>query len=139
MNEVAYKEKHQPDWDRLLFLSNKADVSPTQLTHPELVEFLRLHKKVSRDLAVLRTWSTRQELVIFLNELVGRVHCQLYDSPRSSLWESLILAVATAARTVRKRWFAVAFAAWLFAAGGLFSYGLMRTIPSTRSYFSGTK
>lgn len=135
MNEVAFQAKHQADWYRLKELSTKASASATQLTFAELKEMLRLHRRTSRDLAVMRTWSTRQELVSYLNDLVGNVHCQLYAQMRGSFWAALKEGIFTAARTFRKQFAAVVCAAAIFVGGGLFAFLLMQKVPATREHF----
>lgn len=135
MNEVAFKNKREADWHRLQYLSEKATNSPTQLTSEELQQYLRLHRRVSRDLSILRTQSTRAELVDYLNGLVGQVNCQVYQRKSRGLGESIVEAIQMSAQTFRRRFAFVVAAASIFFAGIFFAYIAMSLFPATRQYF----
>ena len=54
MNEMAFVEKREPDWKRLTFLCDRADATIKNLKPEELHEFVRLYRRVSADLALVR-------------------------------------------------------------------------------------
>lgn len=133
MNEVLFKERRQGDWIRLADLATKMDNNPTTLTADEFFEITRLHRRVARDLAILRTWSTRTELVADLNNLLSRVHCQLYDTPRGRFVDGLRSFLYTTAQTFRRN-FRFVFASFsLFWVGLFFAYFAMTFFPATRT------
>jgi WD40 repeat protein len=55
MNEQAFLQKREGDWRRLTLLCDKADASPSKLTPTELREVVRLYRRASTDLALVRT------------------------------------------------------------------------------------
>lgn len=122
MNEVLFVQQREPDWQRLTYLSEKADVSPTLLTPDELHEFIRLYRKCSSDLAKVRTKSNNVQLIDFLNDLVARAYSSLYRTRRKPILQAIQEAIVLSARTVRKvRWFVVASVLTFFG-GILFSF-----------------
>jgi uncharacterized membrane protein SpoIIM required for sporulation len=135
MNEVAFVKKREPDWQRLMHLSDAADVSPSKLKPEEFHEFVRLYRRVSADLAVARTRSNNIQLINFLNDVVARAYGILYRSPRRSLLKSLMDGIALSAQTVRRcRWF-VLTSVVLFVGSALLAYFLLDAQPETRAVF----
>src|SRR5688572_25939278 len=133
MNETLFVERREPDWKRLHHLCNRADASPANLSAAEFHEFVRLYRRVSTDLAAVRTKTTNEGLADFLNDLVARAYGILYRSPRKSIGAAIKDAVAASARTVRRcRYFVLASAA-LFVGSGVFAFYLMRHVPDARS------
>ena len=137
MNEVAFIHKREADWRRLTFLTDKADSSPSALASEELIEFVRLYRKASGDLAMLRTRSTNLPLVDFLNDLVGRAYGTLYRPRRKKIGEAIADNLVLAARTVRKRKWFVAASASLFLLGLFVSYFSLDFYPKTRESLVG--
>ncbi len=137
MNESSFVEKREPDWKRITFLCDKADMSPTSLTNDELNEFIRLYRNVSADLALVRTKSSNVPLVLFLNDMVGRAYGLLYRSKRNPILKALQDAVAGAAQTVRRRkWFIVTSASLVFGSA-LFLFLLFFLRPDIRAQYLG--
>lgn len=135
MNEVAFVEKREPDWKRLTFLCDRADVTIKSLKPEELHEFVRLYRRVSADLALARTKSTNLQLIDFLNDLAGRAYALLYRAPRKSFGKAIGDAIALSAQTVRKRKGFIFASAILFFGAALLTFSLMKTVPDTRSFF----
>lgn len=135
MNEVSFVEKREPDWRRLAHLTDRADIGPRNLTHEELREFVRLYRRTSSDLALVRTQSSNLQLIDFLNDLVGRAYVSLYRSPRGSFWKALGMAVISYARTVRKLKVFVFASMGMFLLGCVGAYGLMTVRPDLRDQF----
>lgn len=135
MNEVSFVEQREKDWRRLNFLCDRADASPTQLSPSELHEFVRLYRKASSDLALIRTRSTNLQLIEFLNDLTARSYSTLYRPTRGSLWKAIGIGAATAAQTVRRlRWFVLA-SALTFLVGIFFSYYVLDHFPQARDFY----
>lgn len=135
MNEVLFVEKREPDWKRLNLLTLKADSSPANLKQDELEEFVRLYKRVSADLAQVRTRSANVELIEFLNDLCSRAYGVLYRAPRPNVLHAIGRGVRTAAQTVRRRWAAVLLSTSLFVLSGVFAYLCLKFAPQTREHF----
>lgn len=120
---------------RLMELSDKADRSPVDLTPVELKELVRLYRRVSTDLAFVRTVSTNPGLVTYLNDLSARAYAVVYRQPRQSLGSILAGSIATAAQTVRRRrWFVLA-GFILFFGSAILAYGLAASNLDVRNYF----
>ncbi len=135
MNEIAFVERREPDWKRLSVLCDKADGSLNALTPEEFREFVRLYRKASADLALVRTKSSNRELATYLNDLVARTYGILYRAPRAPFWKAVTDSLALSARTVRRQVVFVALSAALFFGSAFYSFGLMTVLPQTRSHF----
>lgn len=133
MNEAQFLAKNEADWAMLQRLSDRADVSPANLTSGELKEFVRLYRRVSRDLALARTHSANVELIDHLNSLCARAYSQLYRTPRKPLRAALGAAVAVAAQTARRRAACVVASAAVFVAGGGFAAWALHNVPESRA------
>jgi uncharacterized membrane protein SpoIIM required for sporulation len=132
MNEAAFVERREPDWKRLSQLCDRADASPANLLPEEFHEFLRLYRRVSADLATVRTWSGNDSLTSFLNDLVGRAYAILYRTPRKPFRAAISDAVLLSAATVRRcRWFLLA-STLLFLGSAFFSSFLLQYFSDTR-------
>lgn len=135
MNETAFVDRRQADWNRLTFLCDKAEHSVRSLTPEEFEEFVDLYRRSSTDLATVRTKSKNLQLAEFLNDLAGRAYATLYREPRGNFFQSIALGLRLSAQTVRKcRWF-VAASAGLFFGSALFTFVLMGVVPATQSYY----
>ena len=132
MNETAFIEKREPDWKRLSYLGDRADVSPQNLTPQELMELFRLYRRCSRDLALVRTKSTNTQLIDFLNDLMARSYSAVYRTKRKPFWPAVWNAIELAARTVRKRQYFVLASFLTFLFSIVFSYVVCVASPAGR-------
>ncbi len=135
MNETAFVSKREPDWKRLTFLCDRADATIKNLKPEELHEFVRLYRRVSADLALVRTKSTNLQLTDFLNDLAGRAYTTLYRSPHKPFFKAIGDAIALSAQTVRRRRFFMYASTLLFFGSCVFSFLLMQNVPETQQYF----
>lgn len=135
MNEVSFVQREEPKWQRLTALCDKADLSPTRLNSAELLEFVELHRQVSSDLALARSQSSNTELVEFLNAIVGRSYGVLYAAPRQPFARLVADALATVARTVRRRSAYVLASAATLIGAALFAASLMSLRPDLTKHF----
>lgn len=137
MNEEALVAKHIAEWRRLEQLCMRASVRVGFLSNEETMEFVRLYKRASSDLALVRTRSTNQPLISYLNNLVGRAHASLYQSPPKRFRDGLKHSIASSAITFRrnKPFFWVAFC--LFFGAMILSWGLVNSDRSYLSFFTG--
>lgn len=134
-NEEAYLKRRVQSWKRLELLCDKGERSFKKLSGLEIVEFVRLYRQTSSDLAYLMTHSSNQDVVEHLNRLVGRAYGLLYKSPTKALWqvidEGLYLAASTMRRNTHWFWISVC----LFLAMSLATFGIMTTRPDLRHHF----
>lgn len=135
MNEMAFVAKREEDWRRLTLLCDRADISVRNLRPEELQEFVKLYRRISADLALVRTKSTNLQLIDFLNDLAGRAYSVLYREPRKPFGRAVGDSVALIAQTVRRcRAYVLASFLLLIGSAGL-SFTLMGTSPETRPLF----
>lgn len=135
MNELLFVQRREPDWKRLNTLCEKADASPQNLTREEMREFVRVYRKVTSDLAQVRTHSSNLQLIEFLNDLVGRAYMTLYRPQRGSLWGALQAAVALYAQTVRRLRVFVYISIAVFTFGVVAAAAMVSANPDARSLF----
>ncbi len=102
LKEKIFVTERKEDWEHLAKLLDKASGSLRRLSGKEILKITQLHRKVARDLATLRTYSTNQELILFLNNLLLRSHGFLYRHPQKPLLSSLYNLALDAAIAVRK-------------------------------------
>lgn len=103
MKEQEFVARRSKDWDRLQQLLHRAETSLKGLRGEELVEFSRLHRRVSGDLAVVRTQCTNPSLLAFLNALVARSAAVLYAHRRRPLLLAARSLARESAQAVRRR------------------------------------
>ncbi|CAN5429705.1 stage II sporulation protein M [soil metagenome] len=136
VNEQGFVERRDADWRRLAELNNVVDARGLKkLSDEEFIEYFKLYRKVSNDLALVRTKSRSSSLVAPLNDLVGRVYGVLYRAPRPAVGASIANAVANAAQTFRRRKAFVFTSALIFFGAWFFAYGLIQAKPQARSLF----
>jgi uncharacterized membrane protein SpoIIM required for sporulation len=136
MNEVAFITEREPDWKRLSYLTDRADISPQNLTEQELAEFVQIYRRASRDLALVRTKSSNLQLIDFLNDLVAKAYSTLYRSQRRPFFAALGEAIVLSAVTVRKLRAFVLASVIVFAAGITFAAVGSAYSPGLRSVFT---
>lgn len=69
------------DWDRLAALLDQCETQGLRSLSPEqLRELSRLYRSASSDLSLARA-RQRPDLAVYLNQLVGRAHAQVYSRP----------------------------------------------------------
>lgn len=119
MKEQEFVARRSRDWDRLQQLLHRAEASLRGLRGEELLEFSRLHRRVSADLAVVRTQGTNPSLLAFLNDIVARSAAVLYAHPRKPPLVAVRDLAQDAARAVRRR-----YAFVLFAIGATVAFGV---------------
>ncbi len=134
MNEQVFYERRKDDWQRLTVLTDKAEFNPAQLKPDDLREFVRLYRRVSTDLSVVRTKSTNLALIEFLNSLLGRSYGVLYRAPRKSIFSSIADAIALAAQTVRRRKMFVLVSAALFFGAWFGTLGVLSVRPDLKTF-----
>ena len=132
MNEQSFVDKRESDWQRLTTLCDRAERGLKHLSAAELLELVRLYRKVSTDLSLARTKSTNIPLIAFLNDLAGRAYGVLYRVPNRPFMKTVIEAIALSAQTVRRnKWFVLTSAA-IFFGSAFFIAGLLSWVPDVK-------
>lgn len=76
-----HRDKRKAHWDRLTVLLHQAESQGLRsFSTAELREFSRLYRAASSDLSLARA-RERQDLALYLNQLVARTHAQIYSRP----------------------------------------------------------
>ena len=134
MNEQSFFDRRRVDWGRLMELCDKADRSPVDLSSRELKELIRLYRRISTDLAFVRTISTNASLISYLNDLATRAYSVVYREPRQPLGKIVGGAIATAAQTLRRRFAFVFISFALFFGSAFLAFGLSESRVDVRNY-----
>jgi uncharacterized membrane protein SpoIIM required for sporulation len=138
MNEQSFVDRRDFDWRRLRDLTDKIDGRGIKsLSELELREYLKLYRRASTDLALVRTKSRNPGLIGFLNDLVARAYSVFYRAPRPAFGRAVVETIATAAQTVRRRkWFIFSSAA-IFFGSWILVFALMSVLPETKEIVVG--
>jgi len=132
MNEQGFETKRRADWQRLTELCDRADLSLRRLDADELRELVRLYRRASTDLAIVRTRSSNASLIDFLNDLVARAYGILYRSPRQGVGRAIMQALAVAAQALRRHRAFVLASALVFFGAAVFAFVVLKVWPDTR-------
>lgn len=135
MNEKEFVASRRAEWDRLLNLIERAETRLTALDGSEIREFGRLYRRAARDLAVVRTRSPNLAMRRFLNDLVSRGHCILYQHPRRSFLVGLARGIEETCQAVRRRALFIAAAILVFALSAVFARQVISREPDMVTEF----
>lgn len=134
-NEEQFLQQRIQGWTRLSMLCEKAARTFRDLSGAEIVEYVRLYRQASGDLAYMSSHSTNRDVVVYLNALVSRAYGQLYRSRVAKFGTVVQQGLWLAADTFRRRiWFFVLSAAIFFGAA-FYAAGMMTIRPETKGYF----
>ncbi|MBI1331375.1 MAG: stage II sporulation protein M [Armatimonadetes bacterium] len=137
MNEESLVNRRIADWKRLEELCAKSDLRVGSLSNYEILEFVRLYKRASTDLSLIRTRSANEPLAMYLNNVVSRAHGILYKSPTKPLRKAISDMLNNTARTFRRnKWFFWASFS-IFFGSSFFAFFLVHRDHSFLSYFTG--
>ena len=82
MRAEEFYQSRKSDWEALSNLLDKAQVNMRGLTETQVRDMARLYRAVTSDLALARRDFPRNEVTVYLNQLVGRAHAVVYrDEP----------------------------------------------------------
>ncbi|HLH80007.1 MAG TPA: stage II sporulation protein M [Chthonomonas sp.] len=86
MNEQDFVNERQADWQELSRIVRKADTRQgvRALDRGDLLRFMRLYRRVSSDLAYASAQALSEDIVGYLNGLVGRAQAILYEAETST-------------------------------------------------------
>jgi uncharacterized membrane protein SpoIIM required for sporulation len=132
VDEAAFLAKRAKDWERLRELTGRAEAGVGSLSGAELLEFVRLYRQGSADLAAMVSKTSNIEVADYLNALVARAYGQIYRAPGARLRDVAVQGVATAAQTFRRNVWAFWLSAALFFGGGFFSFAALSVRPDLK-------
>lgn len=135
MNEEAMLRKRVGGWRRLEELTIRAEGGFRRLSGLETVEFVRLYRKASADLASLATQTSNVEVTSYLNSIVTRAYGQLYKAPSKPFFQVLSNGVLTGAQVFRRNAWAFLLSLAITLAGVGFAFTVMSSRPDLREYF----
>lgn len=134
-NEEEFLGRRFEGWRRLGLLCDKASRTFRDLTGAEIVEYVRLYRQTSGDLAYLAAHSSNREVVTYLNAVVSRAYGQLYRSRTASFGKVARQGLWLAADTFRRRVWFTAATFILFLVAAFYTSTMMTLKPETRTYF----
>ncbi len=137
MNEESLVNRRIADWKRLEELCAKTDLRVGNLNNYEILEFVRLYKRASTDLSLIRTRSANEPLALYLNNLVGRAHGILYKSPSKTVARAVVDMLNNTARTMRRNKPFFFASLLLFLGSALFAFVLVSHDRGYLPYFTG--
>ncbi len=114
----AELQRRQLDWERLEFFVGK---SVGALGDDELLEFVRLYRRASRDLSYFRGQPGGQDVTIYLNALVAEAYGALYRRPTRGWADRLDGMLYSGASAFRRRWAFTLAAFLIFMASAILS------------------
>lgn len=136
LNEESYLKRRTQSWRRLELLCDKADTGGfRKLSGLEVVEYVRLYRQTSADLAFLMTHSSNKDVVAHLNRLVGRAYAMLYRAPSRSFLKVIDDGLFAAASTMRRHRGLFWLSAGILGLAAAFAFFVMTTRPEMRHFF----
>ena len=134
-NEEEYLGRRIQGWQRLAGLCDKASRSFRDLNGAEIIEYVRLYRQASGDLAFLSAASSNRDVVTYLNTLVSRAYGQLYRSRGSSAGTVIRQGLWLAADTFRRRFMLFLLAMGVFFGASFYTATMVTIRPETKPYF----
>jgi len=90
MKDSPFVRSRQAEWSRLAVYADRFERhGKSSLKSKEILEFVSLYRRATSDLARARTLKAHPEVVAYLNQLVGRIHLQVYTT-RSMRWDLIL-------------------------------------------------
>ncbi|MCB0825350.1 MAG: stage II sporulation protein M [Armatimonadetes bacterium] len=134
-NEEAFLNRRVQSWKRLEELNRRANAGVKLLTGTELVEYVRLYRQTSGDLAYMQSHSSNSDVVEYLNVIVGNAYGVLYRKSKRKMTAWLPDALYAAAYSVRKFAWSFWLSTTIFVLAAVFAYGVLKTKPTLTHHF----
>ncbi|MGE0002822.1 MAG: stage II sporulation protein M [Fimbriimonadaceae bacterium] len=132
LNEEALIARRVAGWRRLEQLISRTAGGIHRLAGDEVIEFVRLYRSASSDLAYMRSHSSNRDMTAYLNALVGSAHSALHRRRSKSFIAAVDDAVRRGASTVRNSVWAIWLGIALFFGGAAFTYSLLSARPDLK-------
>src|SRR5919202_2394076 len=125
----------QPDWERLTALLTRVERGQlSALSEAELIEFGRLYRSATSDLALAQRDFPQHQLTLYLNQLVGRAHPLVYGGEPLVLRKLKEFYLRGFPRLYRELAPFILAASLLFYGTGLITYLVTLANPDAASY-----
>jgi len=132
LNEEALIARRVAGWRRLEKLVTQSASGIQRLAGDEVVEFVRLYRAASSDLAYMRSHSSNRDMTTYLNALVGAAHAVLYRRQSRGFLSAVSNAAHRAAETVRRSAWAIWLGVALFLGGAVVTHVLLTARPDLK-------
>lgn len=129
MDEFYQSRKN--DWGALSHLLDQSQKDMRGLSESQVRDLARLYRAATSDLALAQRDFPRNEITLYLNQLVARAHAVVYRSEPLALKRLLRFATTDFPRLFRETWIFTFIAALLFIIPGIVSGMVVYTRPET--------
>lgn len=114
MRVDEFYQSRKRDWEALSQLLDRGQKDMRGLSEEQVRELARLYRATTSDLALAKRDFPRNEVALYLNQLVARAHAMVYQSEPLA-WKSLVYFATTGfPRLFRETWIFTLLAAALF-------------------------
>ena len=114
MRVDEFYQSRKSDWETLSHLLDKCQSDMRRLTESQVRDISRLYRAATSDLALAKRDFPRNEVTVYLNQLVARAHAVVYRSEPLALKRLWQFATRGFPRLFRETWVFTFIAAMLF-------------------------
>jgi uncharacterized membrane protein SpoIIM required for sporulation len=114
MRVDEFYQSRKSDWETLSHLLDKCQSDMRRLTESQVRDISRLYRAATSDLALAKRDFPRNEVTVYLNQLVARAHAVVYRSEPLALKRLWHFATRGFPRLFRETWVFTFIAAMLF-------------------------
>lgn len=130
MDEKTFIKEKKENWEKLSALVTKLDKKGIKsLGKEEILQLGRLYQKASADLAYAKTHIQREEVIIYLNQLVAKTHSYIYTTSSFDLSQAVHFFRNEFPRLFRVNLKFIGLAFLIFLSTGLVLYFLTLANP----------
>ena len=131
-NEEALLIKRSDQWRQLEEYCRRIESGKNKLNDAEFLDFVRLYRRASADLAYAGAEISNPDLVNWLNATVGRAYAILYRRPIGRFQEVILNMLFEGADVFRRCWKPIAFSTILFFVSAFLAPAIYIHFPETR-------
>lgn len=121
MRVDEFYQSRKRDWETLSQLLDQGQKDMRGLSEEQVRELARLYRATTSDLALAKRDFPRNEVTVYLNQLVARAHAAVYRSEPLALKSLWHFATTGFPRLFRETWVFTLIAAMLFVLPGVLS------------------
>src|SRR5512134_1682257 len=114
MRVNEFYQSRKGDWETLSRLLDQSQKEISGLSETQVRELARLYRATTSDLALAQRDFPRNEVTVYLNQLVARAHAVVYRSEPLALRRLLLFATTGFPRLFRETWIFTFLAAMFF-------------------------
>jgi uncharacterized membrane protein SpoIIM required for sporulation len=131
MNIKQFVKLHRDDWNQLEELVSTVHKRKSNLTGAAIDQFYQIYQKASQHLSYAQTYFPKEEVTLYLNELVSKSHNLLYKDQISSVKQIGHFLSTTFIRLFLEQWKFIIVAMLLFTLGGVGGFFAVQNDPQT--------